>query len=177
MHRQKVAYAMGVVVMAYDEYDSPSVVGVDSFQPVSSSVSADSAEQTSGVDSPNLNQETTLLYSHSHTGTCMYICIYVQVVYGTCIIALEGSVHAVRQSRLLSPLHALCMYMYVYGVHKYCTFCLRVSRLRNPVSVASLTCSGELSSIELYNVTQCVCACTHYYNTNSTIMTKVINEV
>ena len=52
--------------MGYEDYDSPSVVGVDNLQPVSSSVSADSAEQTSGVDSPNFNPEATRLYSHAH---------------------------------------------------------------------------------------------------------------
>ena len=55
--------------MGYDDYDSVvTAVGVDGNQPVSSSVSADSAEQTSGVDSPNLNPEATRLYSHAHTG-------------------------------------------------------------------------------------------------------------
>ena len=54
-----------------EDYDSPALVGVDGIQqPVSSSVSADSAEQTSGVDSPNFNPEATLLYSHAHAGTC-----------------------------------------------------------------------------------------------------------
>ena len=55
--------------MGYDDYDSAvTAVGMDSIQPMSSSVSADSAEQTSGVDSPNLNPEATRLYSHAHAG-------------------------------------------------------------------------------------------------------------
>ena len=60
--------------MGYDDYDSPAVVGVDAVnQPASSSVSADSAEQTSGVDSPNFNPEANRgLYSHTHAGTCVY---------------------------------------------------------------------------------------------------------
>ena len=61
--------AMG---MGYDDYDTAAMVGVDGIhQPVSSSVSADSAEQTSGVDSPNFNPEATRIYSHAHAG--MYV--------------------------------------------------------------------------------------------------------
>lgn len=74
LHRQEeVAYvAMGMGMgVGLEDYDSPALVGVDGIQqPVSSSVSADSAEQTSGVDSPNFNPEATLLYSHAHAGTC-----------------------------------------------------------------------------------------------------------
>ena len=74
LHRQEeVAYvAMGMGMgVGLEDYDSPALAGVDGIQqPVSSSVSADSAEQTSGVDSPNFNPEATLLYSHTHTGTC-----------------------------------------------------------------------------------------------------------
>ena len=55
--------------MGYDDFDHPSLmVGTDGQIPLSSSVSADSAEQTSGVDSPNFNQEATRLYSSVHTG-------------------------------------------------------------------------------------------------------------
>jgi hypothetical protein len=69
-----VAYVAMGMGMGYEDYDSPAVVGVDGHQPVSSSVSADSAEQTSGVDSPNFNPEATRgLYSHTHAGTYMYV--------------------------------------------------------------------------------------------------------
>ena len=64
--------------MGYDDYDSPAVVGLDAVnQPASSSVSADSAEQTSGVDSPNFNPEANRgLYSHTHAGTVHYMYAY-----------------------------------------------------------------------------------------------------
>ena len=64
-----------------EDYDSPALVGVDGIQqPVSSSVSADSAEQTSGVDSPNFNPEATRLYSHAHAGTCVAYTAYMHMI-------------------------------------------------------------------------------------------------
>ena len=78
--------AMGMGMPGYDDYDSPAVVGVDGLQPVSSSVSGDSAEQTSGVDSPNLNLEATRLYSHTHTGTCIHVVMWCYALFVYIII-------------------------------------------------------------------------------------------
>lgn len=58
--------------MGYEDIDHTTFsIGADTQQQqlmLSGSISADSAEQTSGVDSPNQNQEATRLYSNVHTG-------------------------------------------------------------------------------------------------------------
>ena len=66
------------MVPGYDDIDNPSLLAVcDSQQQLlSSSISADSADQTSGVDSPGQNQDASHPYSSIHTGTGMQTSIY-----------------------------------------------------------------------------------------------------
>ena len=57
------------MVPRYDEIDHPSLLAVTDSQQqlMSSSISADSAEQTSGVDSPGQNAEPTHTYTNHHS--------------------------------------------------------------------------------------------------------------